>query len=376
MKKGIILSIDQRFITVLTPDGEFLRTLREKRAYEVGEEMIFTPVKRDNKHFPFSFSFFKTSSFAIIAILLITCIFFPGNAGSRVSAYMTFDVNPSIELALDDHLHVINLNGLNPDGKKVISKLPDWKDADVKIITSQIIRTTNRLGYFSDNKQIVVSTTILNRNKELDKRLDKELDEVSKDTEVPDTKMKVIAATEKDRKQAKKQGISTGRLIESEKEKAKSKRKQGEPIKSRNTNGTKSIHHTVPKQVQKPLKKIKTKTSKQAVYPQILKKRTSTTISQKSGIKHRKINHAEPRSKKHTAFLKRTRPITAGDKKRNHQHTFKPRQHYKHEPTHSYHTRHNNKEKWKKSRGHHHWNHSNNKGKMQINKRNKGKDPA
>ncbi|OIK14503.1 anti-sigma factor domain-containing protein [Bacillus sp. MUM 13] len=373
MKKGIILSIDQRFITLLTPDGEFLRTLREKRAYEVGEEMIFTPVKRDNKHFPFSFSFFKTSSFAIIAILLITCIFFPGNAGSRVSAYMTFDVNPSIELALDDHLHVINLNGLNSDGKKVISKLPDWKDADVKVITSQIIRTTNRLGYFSDNKQIVVSTTILNRNKELDKRLDKDLDEVSKDTEVPDTKMKVIAATEKDRQQAKKQGISTGRLIEGEKKKAKSKRimKQGKPIKSRNTSGTKSKHHIVPKQVQKPIKKLKNKASVQAVYPHISKKRTHIAFSQKEGIKHRKKYHTAPRIKKHAAVLKRTTIPAAAYKKKNHSHPFKPRKRdqHKHERTHSYHNPHSNKE-WERTRGHQ-WKHSNKRGEMPINKRNK-----
>ncbi|SFC02230.1 Anti-sigma factor N-terminus [Bacillus sp. OV322] len=377
MKKGIILSIDQRFITLLTPDGEFLRIFRDKRAYEVGEEMIFTPVKRHNKHFPIPFSFIKTPSFAIIAILLITCIFFPVNVGNSVSAYMTFDVNPSIELALDDHLHVINLNGLNSDGKKVISKLPDWKDADVKVITSQIIRTTNRLGYFSDNKQIVVSTTILNRNKELDKRLDKDLEEVSKDTEVPDTKMKVIAATEKDRKKAKKQGISTGRFIEGEKEKTESKRimKQDEPIKRRNTSGTTSKQHTVHKQVQKPIKKLKNKSSVKAVYPKISNRKTHTAFSQKAGIKHRKKYHTAPRLKKHAAVLKRT-TITAAYKKKNHSHPFKPRKHdqHKHERTHSYHNLHSNKE-WERSRGHQ-WKHSNKRGEMPINKRNKAKDPA
>ncbi|MBK5445664.1 anti-sigma factor domain-containing protein [Peribacillus sp. TH24] len=45
MKKGVILSINKRFVTLLTPEGEFLKTKRQERTYEVGEEITFSPFK-------------------------------------------------------------------------------------------------------------------------------------------------------------------------------------------------------------------------------------------------------------------------------------------------------------------------------------------
>lgn len=46
MKKGVILSVNKRFVTLLTPEGEFLKTKRQEREYEVGEEITFSPIKQ------------------------------------------------------------------------------------------------------------------------------------------------------------------------------------------------------------------------------------------------------------------------------------------------------------------------------------------
>lgn len=216
MKKGVILSVNKRFVTLLTPEGEFLKTKRQEREYEVGEEITFSPAKQK---FTLAFSnihssFKKTAVLSIASTFLILFSILPSYFSGPVSAYMTIDVNPSIELELDDDLEVLKLTGLNEDGKLVIGQLKDWKGKDIKAVTNRIVETTKRLGYLKGNKQIVVSTTLMKKNKELNKNLKEEIKEISEQDNVSKTKMKVIQATKSDRKQAREQGISTGKYLE------------------------------------------------------------------------------------------------------------------------------------------------------------------
>ena len=216
MKKGVILSVNKRFVTLLTPEGEFLKTKRQERVYEVGEEITFSPAKQK---FTLAFSnihssFKKTAVLSIASTFLILFSILPSYFSGPVSAYMTIDVNPSIELELDDDLEVLKLTGLNEDGKLVIGQLKDWKGKDIKAVTNRIVETTKQLGYLKGNKQIVVSTTLMEKNKELDKNLKAEIKEISEQDSVSKTKMKVIQATKSDRKQAREQGISTGKYLE------------------------------------------------------------------------------------------------------------------------------------------------------------------
>ncbi|MFY0801552.1 anti-sigma-I factor RsgI family protein [Peribacillus frigoritolerans] len=216
MKKGVILSVNKRFVTLLTPEGEFLKTKRQEREYEVGEEITFSPAKQK---FTLAFSnihssFKKTAVLSIASTFLILFSILPSYFSGHVSAYMTIDVNPSIELELDDDLEVLKLTGLNEDGKLVIDQLKDWKGKDIKVVTNRIVDTTKRLGYLKGNKQIVVSTTLMKKNKELNKNLKEEIKEISEQDNVSKTKMKVIQATKSDRKQAREQGISTGKYLE------------------------------------------------------------------------------------------------------------------------------------------------------------------
>ncbi|MCP1490901.1 hypothetical protein J2Y73_000932 [Peribacillus frigoritolerans] len=216
MKKGVILSVNKRFVTLLTPEGEFLKTKRQEREYEVGEEITFSPAKQN---FTLAFSnihssFKKTAVLTIASTFLILFSILPSYFTGPVSAYMTIDVNPSIELELDDDLEVLKLTGLNEDGKLVIGQLKDWKGKDIKAVTNRIVETTKQLGYLKGNKQIVVSTTLMKKNKELGKNLKEEIKEISEQDSVSKTKMKVIQATKSDRKQAREQGISTGKYLE------------------------------------------------------------------------------------------------------------------------------------------------------------------
>ncbi|KQU11009.1 hypothetical protein ASG65_12935 [Bacillus sp. Leaf13] len=241
MKKGVILSINKRFVTLLTPEGEFLKTKRQERTYEVGEEITFSPFKpKVTLSFSsFHLSFKKKAVLSVAAALLILFSILPSYSSEHVSAYMTIDVNPSIELELNDQLEVLKLTGLNEDGKLVIDKLTNWKGKEIKTVTNRIVETTKQLGYLKGNKQIVVSTTLLDKDKKLDKNLKEEIKEISEQGNVSQTKMKVIQATKTDRKQARNQGISTGKYVEKKlnEDKEKVKVNTTEPATDKNVEG-------------------------------------------------------------------------------------------------------------------------------------------
>ncbi|MFI8491813.1 anti-sigma factor domain-containing protein [Peribacillus butanolivorans] len=241
MKKGVILSINKRFVTLLTPEGEFLKTKRKERTYEVGEEITFSPFKpKVTLSFSsFHLSFKKKAVLSVTAALLILFSILPSYSSEHVSAYMTIDVNPSIELELNDQLEVLKLTGLNEDGKLVIDKLTNWKGKEIKTVTNRIVETTKKLGYLKGNKQIVVSTTLLDKDKKLDKNLKEEIKEISEQGNVSQTKMKVIQATKTDRKQARKQGMSTGKYVEKKlnEDKEKVKVNTREPATDKNVEG-------------------------------------------------------------------------------------------------------------------------------------------
>ncbi|MFE4897757.1 anti-sigma factor domain-containing protein [Peribacillus butanolivorans] len=241
MKKGVILSINKRFVTLLTPEGEFLKTKRQERTYEVGEEITFSPFKpKVTLSFSsFHLSFKKKAVLSVTAALLILFSILPSYSSEHVSAYMTIDVNPSIELELNDQLEVLKLTGLNEDGKLVIDKLTNWKGKEIKTVTNRIVETTKKLGYLKGNKQIVVSTTLLDKDKKLDKNLKEEIKEISEQGNVSQTKMKVIQATKTDRKQARKQGMSTGKYVEKKlnEDKEKVKVNTREPATDKNVEG-------------------------------------------------------------------------------------------------------------------------------------------
>ncbi|MCL6572409.1 MAG: anti-sigma factor domain-containing protein, partial [Bacillus sp. (in: Bacteria)] len=44
MKKGIVMDINDTFLTLLTPEGEFLRTKKQDHPYTIGEEIHFHPI--------------------------------------------------------------------------------------------------------------------------------------------------------------------------------------------------------------------------------------------------------------------------------------------------------------------------------------------
>lgn len=267
MRKGMILEIDNEFVTVLTPEGEFLKARRHKRPYEIGSEILFTPFQPKKRN-TFSLFYFSVKKISVIcsvaaAIILLLSIT-PGRFDEKVSAYVTIDVNPSIELALDDELKVVDLKGLNPEGKEVIKDL-SLGDKDIKAVAKEIVTATKKLGYFKNHKKIVVSTTLIEKNNQLEKNLRKHVTGITKMAAlVSQATVKIVNATEKDRNKAKLEGISTGKYLEKKqaaKQKPNNAKQKPNNIKRKDSKENQKSSDTVKKE-EKPVVKAKPKPQK------------------------------------------------------------------------------------------------------------------
>ncbi|WP_042356434.1 anti-sigma factor domain-containing protein [Bacillus rubiinfantis] len=215
MKTGIVMEIDGNFLTVLTPEGEFLRTKKLNQVYTLGEEITFFPFETDNRT-----SFFKQLRMIshkpvwIVAIAFVVFIFslLSFYQNDKAYAYMSIDVNPSIELGVNKKMQVIELTGYNQTGKKVISKLTNWKKQDVVDVTKRIVTEMKRAGLLERNKHVIFSTVRTEETeKAAEKKLKQNLGEIKDLMSAQHLDLTVVAGTKQTLNKAHKQGLTAGK---------------------------------------------------------------------------------------------------------------------------------------------------------------------
>lgn len=213
MRKGIIMDMDEGLLTVLTPDGEFLHATRLDRPYAIGEEISFFPIERTiQRKKPFLLFGLKSVLALSAALLVVFGSLFPMYQSNHAYAYMSIDVNPSIELGINKKMQVVELTGFNKEGNEIIAHLNDWKKQDVIKITKTIINEMEKEGYFKVKKQLVISTV---RTEEAEKQIEKQLEANIKEIKAAATdqqlELTVVSGTEQDLQKAHELGLTTGK---------------------------------------------------------------------------------------------------------------------------------------------------------------------
>ncbi len=241
MKKGIIFEINDAFLILLTPDGQFLQTKNQGQSYQIGQEIDFIPLEKNaGKTFRFTLVS-KLSSVAgkriaaaAIVLLVLTASLFPVYQDNKVFAYMTIDNASSVELAVNKDLEVIELIPYNKQGEKIVDNLDEWKKQDLSAVSNKVLKEMEKQGIKQD--EVIFSTVFEgNRNQDLDKHLNKEIEVIKEYTKDRDTQITLVSGTTEDRKQAIKQGKTTGEykqeLSQNQKDKAKAKQQKNPKAK-------------------------------------------------------------------------------------------------------------------------------------------------
>lgn len=224
MRKGVVIEVDERFVTLLTPDGQFVKANNVRGSYELGEEISFFPKELSRVKRKASISRLQGRIALALALVMLFSISFLTFQKKDVYAYMTIDINPSFELEMDSDLLVTDIEPLNEDAKQIVKEISNWENRPIKIVTDKIIFVTENAGYLKKNQEIIIATIINSKEKKSDEKLEKELNEVKKTFNDKQIDIKTIKSDIDTRKKAENEGISTGKYIEKE---TKEKQKEG-----------------------------------------------------------------------------------------------------------------------------------------------------
>ncbi|MGD6841757.1 anti-sigma-I factor RsgI family protein [Bacillus infantis] len=223
MKKGVILEIEGRFMTMLTPEGEFLRALNTEGQHQIGEEIYFYPVKTAEKDGKGLISRLgarkKLIAAAALACLLVLSLVMPFNNSSEVYAYMTIDVNPSIELGVDKELSVVELHSYNQEGRELLNLMENWKGKSAGYVTRKILNLAQQQGYLREHEEMIIASVLkkeVSKDSSESKKLDNQVESIKETAEAENLEVKVIQATEGEREKAKEKGLTAGKFIEEE----------------------------------------------------------------------------------------------------------------------------------------------------------------
>ena len=229
MKKGIIFEITDKYLTLLTPDGQFLQTQNQGQSYQIGQEIDFIPLEAKVEKTLTFFLANKLSSVGVkrlavaaVGFLLFTASLFPIYQDNKVYAYMSIESESSVELAFNKDLEVIELIPYNKQGETLIETIGEWEKQDLSAVSSRVLKEMERQGI--ENNQIVVSTVFEgNRNNNSDNQLKEEMDQIKEETRQNDIHLTVVKGTKEERENAKKQGKTIGEY----------KQKQNQDIKNK-----------------------------------------------------------------------------------------------------------------------------------------------
>ncbi|MCP8615318.1 anti-sigma-I factor RsgI family protein [Salirhabdus salicampi] len=162
MRKGIIMEQHRRHAVIMGRDGYFYK-VKMNTNKPVGTEVEFNPEKQANG-FTLPVPSFNSVSgklavlsviFFLISLPLLSSLW---NA-NKAYAYVNIDINPSIEVAINDDMRVMDITPLNDEAEPIIQSLENWENETIDGITLQIITESNRAGYMTNQDDIVIGVS-------------------------------------------------------------------------------------------------------------------------------------------------------------------------------------------------------------------------
>ncbi|WP_272950321.1 anti-sigma-I factor RsgI family protein [Bacillus mycoides] len=218
MNKGIVMDIKKHSVVVLTPNGEFITFKRKVDSYMIGEEISFNEQEQRAPRFSIP-SFLKPASLLVTCFLCVL-LFFYNQPEEKVFAYVSVDINPSLEVSVTKDLRVIDLRACNDDGRRILKEMKRWENKHLQDVIRTIIKQSQEDKYLTNDKQVML--TAVTKEKSLEPQLEKAMQELKKEYETKHVSVVYQSSTIQMRENAMKAGVGTGVYIKQENDKQKS----------------------------------------------------------------------------------------------------------------------------------------------------------
>lgn len=159
MKKGVVMEVAKRHMIVLTKDGQFIRAKSESNV-DIGEEVTYSPLPTYQFLTFFEKKMYSVPLASILAILLIFPIssFFQA---TTVYGVVSLDMNPSVELSVNDQYEVVSTVGYNEKGKSLLSDIDtSLEGMGLLNAASELLKEGHNQGMINETNSIYLSSAL------------------------------------------------------------------------------------------------------------------------------------------------------------------------------------------------------------------------
>ncbi|MDC2863749.1 anti-sigma factor domain-containing protein [Bacillus sp. BP-3] len=218
MNKGIVMDIKKRSIVVLTPDGEFINCKKKLNSYVIGQEIEFQ--EQEKRQMSFSVPSILKPASLIFTCFLCVFLFLFNQPEKKALAYVSIDINPSLEASVTKDLHVTELRACNEDGKRILKEIKRWKNEPLQDVVRIIVKQSKEDGYLTSDKQVMLTSAV--KEKSLEPELQKTIQELKSEYDAKHVTVVYQESTMQMRENAQKAGVSTGIYLKQKNEKKSS----------------------------------------------------------------------------------------------------------------------------------------------------------
>ncbi|TYP58774.1 anti-sigma factor domain-containing protein [Thermosediminibacter litoriperuensis] len=224
--KAVIVDVEGEYIIVVNQRGDFKKIYNMYKGRQIGDEIDIPEITTN-------YTVFRRIA-SLAAVFMITVVMAGYGIASffRPVTYVTMDVNPSVEMSLNRFNRVIDVEGLNDDGARLVGDRTSFRTLPPERVVRMLLfraREQNLLGPDS-----VVMFTISNVHDKKMPELEKKLEETARQelkgdggisiqrNGADEVKVLVQEAPIKKHQEARRMGISQGKLLLYEKLKKES----------------------------------------------------------------------------------------------------------------------------------------------------------
>lgn len=199
--RAVVIQKNNGKAYVMTQDGRF-KCINDDGKMEVGDSIELSSN-------PFLYK--NMVKVAIAASLIFALLFTALNfKPPEVYAYVSVDINPSIEAAIDKNGKILRATSFNNDGKKILNQI-SYKGLDIEAFIAETVKESEKLGFLKSGGTVIITTVPVRNAKNISDNVKIAVNTVQNANK--DIKVEIFNTDEKHRNEAKKISVSPGRLL-------------------------------------------------------------------------------------------------------------------------------------------------------------------
>lgn len=207
---GTVVEVNDKYVIIVTDDSDYVK-LKYKSQVKIGQKIYYFEqdiLRKKNYN-----GYLMIASLIILAVIIMNPLRFMNSVDITPSAVaiVSLDINPSVELELDEKLMVVDYQVFNNEGKSiVIEEMIIGKY--VTIALKDLLAKSYDAHYLKDkDNTVLLTSTILEGHEDIQIKLDEQLSLFAMEKQKGEITFILSSATEKALIDSRKQGLSIGK---------------------------------------------------------------------------------------------------------------------------------------------------------------------